>query len=145
MARHVIAALDELPPGTRKRVLIDNRPVLVLNIKGELFALSDTCPHRGASLAGGVLTGHVVSTSPGEYAYSRSGEILRCPWHAWEFDVRTGRSWCDPKRMRLMQLDVSVEAGATLVEGPYQATTFPVSVEGAYIVVETPDAGDDQA
>ena len=140
MARHVIAKATDLPAGTRTRVVIDGKPVLVLNIKGELFALSDTCPHRGASLAGGVLTGLVVSTKPGDYDYARSGEILRCPWHAWEFDVRSGRSWCDPKRMRLMQLDVKIEAGATLVEGPYRAETFPVRIEDEYVVVETVDS-----
>ena len=140
MARHVIAPAAELPPGTRKRVMIDGRPVLVLNIKGELFALSDTCPHRGGSLSGGVLTGLVMSETPGDYSYSRSGEILRCPWHAWEFDVRTGRSWCDPKRMRLMQHNVKIEPGATLVEGPYKAETFPVRIEDDYIVIETEDS-----
>ena len=140
MARHVVAPASELPAGARRRVMIENKPVLVLNIKGELFALSDTCPHRGASLAGGVLTGHVVSDTPGAYHHSRAGEILRCPWHAWEFDVRTGRSWCDPKRMRLLQLDVKIEPGVSVVEGPYQATTFPVSIEDDYIVVDTPEA-----
>ena len=137
MVRHVIAPAKDLPAGNRIRVMIDGKPVLVLNIKGELFALSDTCPHRGASLSGGVLTGHVVSETPGEYKYSRAGEILRCPWHAWEFDVRTGRSWCDPKRMRLMQLDVKIEPGASLVEGPYKTETFPVRIEDDYIVIET--------
>ena len=139
MARHVIAPASELPPGSRKRCIVDGKGVLVLNIKGELFALSDTCPHRGASLLGGALTGHVVSEKPGEYTYSRSGEILRCPWHAWEFDVRTGRSWCDPKWMRLVQHAVQVESGAALVEGPYKAETFPVCVEDDYVVIQTPD------
>ncbi len=140
MARHVIAAINELPPGTRRRCMIDGKAVLVLNIKGELFALSDTCPHRGASLSGGVLTGHVVSQEPGQYAYSRYGEILRCPWHGWEFDVRSGRSWCDPKRLRLMQHTVTIEPGASLVEGPYQAETFPVRVEDDYVVIDTDDS-----
>jgi len=136
MARHVVAKASDVPPGARTRRVIDGKPVLVLNIKGELFALSDTCPHRGASLAGGKLTGHVASSTPGQYTYSRTGEILRCPWHAWEFDVRTGRSWCDPKRMRLMQHSVTIEPGAALMEGPYQAETFPARFEDDYIIVE---------
>ncbi len=139
MARHVVALAGELPPGTRKRCMVDGKAVLVLNIKGELFAVSDTCPHRGASLSGGILTGQIVSQAPGHYAYSRAGEILRCPWHAWEFDLRTGRSWCDPKRVRLLQHAVTVQAGAALAEQSYQAETFPVRVEEAYIVVETKD------
>jgi 3-phenylpropionate/trans-cinnamate dioxygenase ferredoxin subunit len=55
---------------------------------------------RAGSLARGKLTGLVLSQEPGTYQYSRAGEMLRCPWHGWEFDVRTGRSWCDPDRLR---------------------------------------------
>jgi 3-phenylpropionate/trans-cinnamate dioxygenase ferredoxin subunit len=138
VTRHVVSRAADLPPGTRKRVSIENRDILVLNIKGELFALSDKCPHKGASLCGGLLTGLVRSSTPGEYQYERAGEILRCPWHQWEFDVRTGRSYCDPRRMRLMQFPVALEAGADVVEGPYVTETFNVSIEDEYIVLEMP-------
>ena len=136
MARHVVARASELPPGARKLVQLNGRGVVVFNIKGEFFALSDQCPHKGASLSGGKLTGLVESDGPGDYTYSRAGEIVRCPWHGWEFDIRTGRSWCDPRRMRLMQFNVTVEPGAKLVEGPYVAETFKVAVEDDYVVVE---------
>jgi nitrite reductase/ring-hydroxylating ferredoxin subunit len=137
MARHVVARTAEIPPGGRKLVDIDGRGVVVFNLKGEFFALSNTCPHKGGSLAEGLLTGLVESKEPGCYNHSRPGEIIRCPWHQWEFDIRTGRSWCDPRRMRLKQYDVAVEHGATLVEGPYVAETFNVSVEDDYVVIVT--------
>lgn len=136
MARHVVARAAEIAPGSRKLVTVDGRRVLVFNLKGEFFALSDTCPHKGGSLSNGICTGLVESGEPGEYRYSRQGEIVRCPWHQWEFDIRTGRSWCDPRRLRLMQYDVAVEPGARLVEGPYVAETFKVVVEDDYVVVE---------
>ena len=138
MTRHVVARAAELQPGTRKLVTVEGRGIVVLNIKGELFALSNTCPHKGASLCNGLLTGLVRSTKPGEYQFERAGEILRCPWHQWEFDVRTGRSYCDPRRLRLMQFPIAIEAGASVVEGPYVAETFPVTVEDEYIVLEVP-------
>jgi nitrite reductase/ring-hydroxylating ferredoxin subunit len=137
MARHVVARAAEIPPGGRKLVDIEGRGVVVFNLKGEFFALSNTCPHKGGSLAEGLLTGLVESKEPGCYNHSRPGEIIRCPWHQWEFDIRTGRSWCDPRRMRLRQYDVGVEHGAALVEGPYVAETFSVSVEDDYVVVVT--------
>jgi 3-phenylpropionate/trans-cinnamate dioxygenase ferredoxin subunit len=137
MPRHVVAKLSDIPPGSRKLVRVGTRDIVVFNVAGELFALSDKCPHKGGSLSKGRLTGAVESAAPGTYTYSRPGEIIRCPWHGWEFDVRTGRSWCDPARLRLMNYTVSVEPGAKLVEGPYVAETFPVSVEDAYVVVET--------
>jgi nitrite reductase/ring-hydroxylating ferredoxin subunit len=138
VTRHVVARAADLMPGTRKLVTVEGRGIVVLNIKGELFALSNTCPHKGASLCNGLLTGLVRSTKPGEYQYERAGEILRCPWHQWEFDVRTGRSYCDPRRLRLMQFPIAIEAGADVVEGPYVAETFAVTVEDEYIVLDVP-------
>ncbi|MBO0740552.1 MAG: Rieske (2Fe-2S) protein [Hyphomicrobiaceae bacterium] len=137
MPRHVVARAAEIPPGSRMLVKVAGRDIVIFNIKGELFALSDRCPHKGGSLSRGKLSGAVTSCGPGNYQYSRPGEIIRCPWHAWEFDVRTGRSWCDPHRMRLMNYAIAVEPGARLVEGPYTAETFTVSVEDAYVVIET--------
>lgn len=136
MARHVVARVGEIAPGSRKVVQVDGRGVIVFNVKGEFYALSETCPHRGGSLAQGIITGLVQSDAPGDYQYSRAGEIVRCPWHQWEFDIKTGRSWCDPRRLRLMKFDVTVEPGAALVEGPYVAETFKVEVENDYVVVE---------
>ena len=136
MARHVVAAAADFPPGTRRMITVNDRAVVVFNVKGEFFGLYNKCPHNGGSLAQGVLTGLLQSTTPGDYTYSRQGEIIRCPWHSWEFDIRTGQSWCDPQRLRARKYAVSVEPGAKLVEGPYKAETFPVSVEGKYVVVE---------
>ena len=136
MVRHVIAPVDELPPGTRKFLTIDERPIAVFNIKGEFFGLMNRCPHQGAALCEGPLIGLALSSNPGEIEYTKLGEILRCPWHGWEFDVRTGKSWCDPGRIRTKTYDVGVAPGRTLVEGPYRAETFAVTVEEEYVVVE---------
>ncbi len=73
---------------------------------------------------------------PGEYKISRKGEIIRCPWHGWEFDVRTGQSWCEPDRIRTRHYPLEIAPGAQLVKGPYIAETISVSVEESYVVVE---------
>ena len=136
MAKHVVASLADIPPGSRKLVQVNGRAVVVFNLDGELFALNNRCPHRGGSLCEGVTTGLVLSSEPGDYQYTRKGEIIRCPWHSWEFDIRTGQSWCDPGKVKARRYAVSVEQGARLVEGPYKAETFPVSIENDYVVVE---------
>jgi len=136
MARHVVAPAAEFPPGTRRLIDVDGRAIAVFNIAGEYFAMLNRCPHNGGSLVEGVLTGLLQSPTPGEYEYSRQGEIIRCPWHGWEFDVRTGRSFCSAVRARARQFPVHIEDGQTLVEGPYRAETLPVSVEDSYVVVE---------
>ena len=73
---------------------------------------------------------------PGHYRLARHQEFLRCPWHGWEFDIRTGQSWCDPHSTRARQFAVTIESGAELVKGPYVAETFTVSVEEDYLVIE---------
>jgi len=136
MAKHVVAPVSEIPPGSRRLVDAGGRAILVFNLDGEFFALNNRCPHRGGSLCDGIVTGLVLSDEPGRYEYTRRGEIVRCPWHSWEFDIRTGQSWCDPKKVRVRQYGVTVEPGAKVVQGPYVAETFSVSVEADYVVIE---------
>jgi 3-phenylpropionate/trans-cinnamate dioxygenase ferredoxin subunit len=135
MARHVVATVGEIAPGDSKLVTVANRAIALFNVKGEFFALRDRCPHEGASLCRGQIVGLAESDEPGQYRLSRHGELVRCPWHGWEFDIRTGRSWCDPQRMRVRNYPVTVENGGKL-EGPYVAETFPVSVEEDYVIIE---------
>ena len=115
MARHVVATVDELPPGTRKILEIDGRPIAVFNIKGEYFGLLNRCPHQGASLCEGPLIGLAKSSTPGEIEYTKLGEIIRCPWHGWEFDLLNGgRCLTDPRALRTYP--VEVRDGAVWVE-----------------------------
>lgn len=136
MARHVVATVGEIPPGSRKLLTIAGRDIGIFNIGGDYFALLNRCPHQGGALCQGTLVGLVTSTTPGEFTYNRRGEMLKCPWHGWEYDVRTGQSWCDPEDTRAKMYPVSVQPGETLVRGPFIAETFAVSVERDYIVVE---------
>jgi 3-phenylpropionate/trans-cinnamate dioxygenase ferredoxin subunit len=134
-AKHVVATVGEIPPGGHKLVELQGRQIGVFNVKGEFFAISNRCPHQGGSLCHGKLVGLAESEEPGQYKLSRHGELLRCPWHGWEFDIRTGQSWCDPTRVRVRSYAVSVEPGESLVKGPYVAETFDVSIEEDYVLV----------
>jgi len=136
MSRHVIAPVGDIPPGSRKLVTVKGRPIVIFNLAGEYFGLLNRCPHQGGNLGEGKLTGLLEAPCPGEYRYTRKGEILRCPWHGWEFDIRTGQSYCDPERIRTKAYPVEVKAGQTVVEGPYVAEKIPVSVDEEYVVVD---------
>jgi nitrite reductase/ring-hydroxylating ferredoxin subunit len=136
MSSHVVATVDEIGPGRNKVVTIKGREIVVFNVKGEFFALLNRCPHQGAPLAHGKLVGLAESDMPGRYRMSRAGEMLRCPWHGWEYDIRTGQSWCDPSTVALREYHVAVESGETIVKGPYVVESFAVTVEQRYVVVE---------
>jgi 3-phenylpropionate/trans-cinnamate dioxygenase ferredoxin subunit len=134
--REIVARASEIAPGACKIVTAAGRELGIFNLGGEYFALANRCPHEGGPLCQGRIVALVQSDGPGHYRLARRNEFLRCPWHGWEFDIRTGQSWCDPQSVRARQFPVSVEAGATLLKGPYVAEQFPVSVEEDYLVVE---------
>ncbi len=167
MAKYIVATVDEIPPGGRKIVDIASRSVGIFNIGGDYFALLNRCPHQAGPLCEGRLAGFLQSSTPGEYIYSRQGEILRCPWHGWEYDIRTGQSWFDPAQVRVRAYKAGVEPGSALADddtvvvastprsfpatadgaappgmqqGPYVAETYPVSVDQQYVVIEIQSA-----
>ncbi len=111
MTKWVVGTVDEIPPGGRKIVEVAGRSVGVFNVGGEFFALLNRCPHQGGPLCLGNTHGFLRPASVGEYDYSRAGEMLRCPWHGWEYDLRTGQSWFDPSSVLVRRYDVTVAAG----------------------------------
>jgi 3-phenylpropionate/trans-cinnamate dioxygenase ferredoxin subunit len=136
MARHVVARAGDIPDGERRIVTVRGREIALFNLGGAFFALVNRCPHEGAPLGLGLRVGLSESDRPGCYSHSRPGELLRCPWHGWEFDIRTGQSWCEPSRLKAKAYAATRESGAALVKGPYVAESLPVSVEEEYVVVE---------
>jgi len=57
------------------------------------------------------------------------GEILRCPWHGWEFDILSGRSICNPHRVRVRTYEVTIQDN----EDP-SVEAYPVTIEEGLIV-----------
>ncbi|TCT03861.1 Rieske (2Fe-2S) protein [Aquabacter spiritensis] len=149
MSRYVIAPLKDFETRDRMIVTVAGRSIGVFRIDGEFFAVRNQCPHAGGPLCQGELGGIVRSSQPGEFDYARRGEFLRCPWHSWEFDLRTGRSWFDPDRVRVRAYEAAVLAGGEVIgcgvkeiehearqPGPYTVETYPIRVEDAYVVVD---------
>ena len=109
--RHVICPVAEIPPGERRIVELGERSIGVFNVEGRFYALRNVCPHQRAPLCKGKVTGtNLPGSKPGEYNWAREGEIVRCPWHNWEFDITTGQSVFNPHKMRVKAYQVAVEA-----------------------------------
>ncbi len=107
--RIVVARVDELPPGERRIVAAGGRAgVGIFNVNGNYHAVRNICPHNGAPLCRGLVGPYVRSNGRGDFIYEREGEILKCPWHEWEFDIRTGHALV-AKGLRVKTYSVTVE------------------------------------
>jgi nitrite reductase (NADH) small subunit len=94
-----ICSKSDLPEaGHAKEVLVANKPYCVANLRGEITVLNGVCPHRGGPLGEG----------------SIEGDKIVCPWHAWEFDIKTGKGG----------------------EGDDGVEVYPLRVEGDDVLVE---------
>jgi len=74
------ADLQDLAPGSCRLVNVAGRDLALFNVNGEFFCLDNTCLHRGGPLGDGFL----------------DGDIVTCPWHGWQYNVRTGELLIDP-------------------------------------------------
>ena len=94
-----IARVDECPPGKGIERVAGDRIVALFNVEGQFYALDGVCPHQGGPLGKGCL----------------SGAILTCPWHGWQFDVRSGQHQLS-RTLVQPRFDVRVDGGDVLVD-----------------------------
>ena len=96
-----VATVSEVAPDSVIEVSLGDQLYAICNVQGQLFGLSGVCLHQGGPLGqGNVVEGRVV-----------------CPWHAWEFDCRTGENCFNPEE---------------------RVPTYPVKVEGEDIFLQVP-------
>jgi toluene monooxygenase system ferredoxin subunit len=95
-----VIELDEIWEGDLVSRKVDGIDVLFINIKGEVFAYRDKCPHAGTPLSQGLL----------------EDRVLTCSAHLWQFDIVNGGIGVNPKNCRLTGYPVKVEDGKVLVQ-----------------------------
>ncbi|HXI16558.1 MAG TPA: Rieske (2Fe-2S) protein [Chloroflexota bacterium] len=114
--RHVVAKEDEFKVGARTILKVGGREIGVFHTTAGLFALRNSCPHQAAPLCLGPVTGTTMPSMPGEYIWGMDGQVLRCPWHGWEFDLKSGVGLYDPyKHERVATYEVKVEQGEVVL------------------------------
>jgi nitrite reductase/ring-hydroxylating ferredoxin subunit len=108
--RTFICRADEIQAGVPYLARVNNLPIGVFRIGDEFHALLNVCPHRGAPLCEGPQCGTTAPVEDTRFIYHRQDEIVRCAWHGWEFDIKTGTALVDPS-VRTRTFPVSEEAG----------------------------------
>ncbi|HEY4279597.1 MAG TPA: Rieske 2Fe-2S domain-containing protein [Conexibacter sp.] len=122
---HWVAALDELPLDRGHLVEVDGRSIGLFRLGDEVRALLNTCPHQGGPVGTGGLFPTVEAEVVGRRLKERLNHdrmVVSCPWHGWEFDVRTGRCAADPSR-GVVRFETVVRDGRVAVLMPERART----------------------
>jgi 3-phenylpropionate/trans-cinnamate dioxygenase ferredoxin subunit len=156
--KHVVARVQDVPPGGRLIVDVGGLSVGLFNVDGTFYAVLNRCPHAGAELCKGEVVSVLTSTAPGDWQLDTSRKLLACPWHGWEYDLETGESWVNPENHRVRPYAVEVAAGESVaqqlatgqvgtstatvvdpvthrVKGPFTAEVLPIAVEDDYLVI----------
>jgi nitrite reductase/ring-hydroxylating ferredoxin subunit len=110
VGEHRVARVDELDGERGLVVEVQGRRIGVFRVGEEIFALQAVCPHQGGPVgAGGIfprVCGEVVDGRLREW-HDHENAVVACPWHGWEFDIRTGTCVGDPSRkLRCYAVDV---------------------------------------
>ncbi len=69
-----VASVSDLAEGSAKTVEVNGKAIALFNVGGAIYALDNTCLHRGGPLGDGLLEGDTVT----------------CPWHGWQYKIKTG-------------------------------------------------------
>lgn len=134
MEKHIVGRAKDIPPGSRKLLDVKGASIGIFNVNEQFFALRNSCPHQGAPLCRGKITGTTLADKPFEIQYGREGEIIKCPWHGWEFDITSGQSVFNPHKVKVRTYEVTVE-GPEIEEDDPSIETFPVTVEEGTVYV----------
>jgi nitrite reductase/ring-hydroxylating ferredoxin subunit len=75
------AKISDVPNFGKKVVSANGQDILLINIKGEIFACENECPHQGSPLHSGIV---------------KEG-YLSCPRHGYRFDLKSGNCLDNPE------------------------------------------------
>jgi len=103
LKKHIVGEADAVEDGGMKAFEIDeDHKILIARVKGEYYAMGATCPHYGAPLEDGIL----------------SGNRVLCPWHHSAFDIQTGDLLEPPAMDNIPVYEVNIENGNIVVMLP---------------------------
>jgi nitrite reductase/ring-hydroxylating ferredoxin subunit len=116
MKRETLCKLTDLAPGQMRQFKIGPRGILLVRDEaGHFYAVGSECAHQSAPLVNGKVERMWVGDTVGESRPDDQRTVVVCPWHNYEFDVATGRSPCDPERLRIQTYDVEIDGEDVVV------------------------------
>jgi nitrite reductase/ring-hydroxylating ferredoxin subunit len=109
MAEWFVAKAQEMADGDRRIVTAGRREIGVIFKDGNFYAYSNVCPHQGGPACEGLLMNNVVDIIRPDRTYEGQtfGDEVHvvCPWHGYEYDLKTGECVGD-RKLKLRKFDV---------------------------------------
>lgn len=140
---HIVCRVSELPPGQRRIIEINGKSIGVFNVQGEYHAIKNVCPHQNARLCEGRICGTSRAESPDNIRWEDEGYIIRCPWHGWEFDIRTGESVYNPHKCKTSEYEIKLldqpripeDINGQMGHQNESVDTYNVRISNSFIVI----------
>ena len=111
-----VCSLEQLPDDTMRAFQVGGRELVFVRNGERIYALRNLCPHQGADLSEGMLSCRRVAAQVGEYRTDKGSQVVRCPWHNWEFDIASGTATHDPQGVRVATYQAYIADGQVYVK-----------------------------
>lgn len=103
----------------RKIVAFGDLEIGIFHLDGHFYAFKNECVHRGGPVCQGKILGRVEETLADDKTarglkFSEDCVHIVCPWHGYEYDIRTGVNGANPC-LRLKKYEVKLRDGGVYV------------------------------
>ena len=117
MQSYAVPEAKNLKPGEKVIVTVAGTELGIFNVAGRFHAVRNTCPDQSGPLCSGDVFDRIdAQITPDrqiQECISERQSVIACPWHGWEYDLRTGECLWNP-RFRIRVYAVNVEADGTV-------------------------------
>jgi nitrite reductase/ring-hydroxylating ferredoxin subunit len=114
--KHLVGKRSDFAANAFAVVTLEGREIAIWNDGTRFRAFRNACPHRGAPLSSGVVSGTYLPSRAKELCYGLEGQVLRCPWHGYEYSLETGEPLFGVATQRLVTYEVTVDDDGVFVE-----------------------------
>lgn len=114
--KYAVCTTDQLESGKAFIARVNNVEIGVF-LKGEkAYAVRNICPHKLAPVCKGTQGGTMLPSDPCDYDYGLYDQILKCPWHGWEFDITSGEALFGISNRKVKTYPVFIQGNQVFVE-----------------------------
>ena len=114
--KYAVCTLNELEPGKPYVTKVNGVEIGLFLQEKRVYAVRNVCPHKLAPVCKGTIGGTMLPTEPCEYRYGLNGQVLKCPWHGWEFDLTNGEALFNISNRKVKTYPITVEDGQIYIE-----------------------------